>query len=60
MGRRRARALRRRVGWLAVGAGVQLLRPRLSRTAVAARIGVGALAAIGVVYVAGAVGAAVG
>jgi hypothetical protein len=60
VGRRRARTLRHRVGWLAVGAGVQLLRPRLSRTAVAGRVGVGVLAAVGVVYVAGAVGAAVG
>ena len=60
VGRRRARALRRRVGWLAVGAGLNLLRPRVSRAALAARVGLGALAAVGAVYVAGAVGAAVG
>lgn len=59
VGPRRVKAFRRRAGVLAIGAGVNLLRPRLSRAALGARVGVGVLAAVGGLYVVGTVGALV-
>ena len=49
VGRRRARALRRRLGWFALGAGVVLLRPRVrwARLAMSAALGLAVLVAVG-------------
>jgi hypothetical protein len=46
LGARRARRLRRRLGWLLIGAGVASLRPRVRAGTVAAWVTAGALAAV--------------